>query len=225
MVINSCKNNEFKNGGIEINLTGALKKIAVLDKYKGKKGWLQASLLSLSSFELEEYLLISCTTSEGEIIPGEIASKLFNLPQEIIESAVAPSLLTEKLQQQLSTEKQEVLTEAQERNSEYYNDEIDKLDKWADDMKLSLEKEVKDLESEIKLRKAESRKIVDLKLKVKLQRVIKELEKKRNEKRKNLFEAQDQIDEKKEKLLNDIESRLEQDIQIKKLFTINWNLI
>jgi ERCC4-related helicase len=225
MVINSCKNNEFENGGIEIDLSGATKKIAVLDKFKGKQGWLQASLLSLSSFELEEYLLISCTTSEGEVIPGEIASKFFNLPQKTIEVSSAPDILIEKIEQQLLAEKQEVISEAQERNSEYYNEEIDKLDKWADDMKLSLEKEVKDLESEIKLRKAESRKIVDLKLKVKLQREIKDLEKKRNEKRKNLFEAQDQIDDRKEKLLNDIESRLEQDIQLKKLFTINWNLI
>jgi hypothetical protein len=225
MVINSCKINEFENGGIEIDLSGATKKIAVLDKYKGKRGWLQVSLLSLSSFELEEYLIISCVTEEGEIIPGEIASKLFNLPQITSEYIKVPAEFTEQLQVQLLSEKQEVLGEAQERNSEYYNEEIDKLDKWADDMKLSLEKEVKDLELEIKLRKAESRKIIDLKLKVKLQREIKDLEKKRNEKRKNLFEAQDQIDERKEKLLNDIESRLEQDINIKKLFTINWNLI
>ncbi len=225
MVINSCKTNEFDKGSIEINLSESTKKIAVLDKYKGKRGWLQAALVSLNSFELEEYLIISCVTEDGEIIPGEIASKFFNLPQIAAAYSLAPAVLTEQLQEQLFSEKQDVLSKAQERNSEYYNEEIDKLDKWADDMKLSLEREVKDLESEIKLRKAESRKIVDLKLKVKLQREIKDLEKKRNEKRKNLFEAQDQIDERKEKLLNDIESRLEQDINIKQLFTINWNLI
>ncbi len=116
------------------------------------------------------------------------------------------------------------MSEAQLRNSEYYNEEIDKLEKWADDMKLSLEKEIKDLEAEIKLKKAESRKILDLFYKVKLQREIKDLEKKRNEKRKHLFEAQDQIDERKEQLLNEIEARLQQDIQIKNLFILNWSL-
>ena len=121
-------------------------------------------------------------------------------------------------------EQQACLSEAQLRNSEYYNEEIDKLEKWADDMKLSLEKEIKDLEAEIKLKKAESRKVIDLSFKLKLQRDIKDIERKRNEKRRHLFEAQDQIDERKESLLNEIESRLQQDIQMKNLFILHWNL-
>jgi len=35
---------------------------------------------------------------------------------------------------------------------------MDKLDQWADDMKISLQKEIEDLYAEIKLRKAEARK-------------------------------------------------------------------
>ena len=110
------------------------------------------------------------------------------------------------------------------RNNDYYNEEIDKLEKWADDMKLSLEKEIKDLESEIKLKRAESRRIIDLNIKVRIQREIKELEKKRNDKRRNLFEAQDQIDSRKENLLNEIEARLQQSVKLEELFTIKWHL-
>ena len=102
---------------------------------------------------------------------------------------------------------------------------MDKLDQWADDMKISLEKEIKDLDAEIKLRKYEAKKMLNLENKVKAQREIKELEKKRSEKRQNLFEAQDNIDEKKEDLLNDIEKRLKQNITVNALFTIKWKLI
>jgi len=54
--------------------------------------------------------------------------------------------------------------------------------------------------------------MLNLEAKVKSQRQIKELEKKRSEKRQTLFSAQDEIDEKKEILLSNIEKRLNQKI-------------
>lgn len=223
-VIQQCKSISDALGSVEINLSNSSKRVSALEPYQGKSGWLQVSLFSINSFELEEYLLISCITDDGEILTSDVASKLFTLPQTENKERVLEYQTRDALQRQMIAEQQLCLTEAQLRNSEYYNEEIDKLEKWADDMKLSLEKEIKDLEGEIKLKKAESRKIVDLNYKLKLQREIKDLEKKRNDKRRHLFEAQDQIDERKENLLNEIESRLQQKTQMKNLFILHWNL-
>jgi len=55
--------------------------------------------------------------------------------------------------------------------------------------------------------------------------LIKDLEKKRSEKRQHLFEAQDLIEDKKENLLTEIEQRLRQEINTTELFTIKWSLI
>ncbi|MGY0035148.1 hypothetical protein [Pedobacter sp. NJ-S-72] len=77
----------------------------------------------------------------------------------------------------------------------------------------------------IKLRKAEAKKMLNLDAKVKAQRQIKELEKKRSEKRQTLFVAQDQIDNKKENLLINIEKMLSQKIDQKELFTFKWRMI
>ena len=92
-------------------------------------------------------------------------------------------------------------------------------------MKLSLDKEIKDLDAEIKLRKSEAKKMLNLEAKVKAQRAIKDLEKKRSEKRQHLFEAQDTIDDRKENLLDEIERRLKQEINTTELFTIKWTMI
>jgi len=62
---------------------------------------------------------------------------------------------------------------------------------------MSLEREIKDLDAEIRLRKAEARKLSDLESKVH----VKELEKQRDDKRRHLFEAQGQIEGKKDGLL------------------------
>ena len=51
------------------------------------------------------------------------------------------------------------------------------------------------------------------------------MERKRIEKRQNLFNAQDEIDEKKELLLSRIEKMLQQKVQHTELFTIKWRII
>lgn len=89
-------------------------------------------------------------------------------------------------------------------------------------MKISLEKEIKDLDAVISLRKSGAKKMLQLDATVKAQRAIKELEKKRNEKRLNLFEAQDLTNDHKENLLTEIEQRLQQEINTTELFTFEW---
>jgi ERCC4-related helicase len=223
-VIEHCKQNGDALGRLEFHLSNSGKKVAALEPFIGKSGWMQVSLFSIHSFELEEYLLVSCVTEENEAIAGNIASKFWNLQQDALSKEAPTHSVRLSLQGQMQQEQNLCLLEAQERNSQYYNEEIDKLDKWADDMKLSLEKEIKDLEFEIRLRKNESRKILELERKLAIQREIKDMEKQRNEKRRNLFEAQDAIDERKENLLNEIEQRIKQEIKMSDLFTIKWSL-
>jgi chromosome segregation ATPase len=117
-----------------------------------------------------------------------------------------------------------ILDDCMKRNARFFDDEYEKLDKWAEDMKLSLEREIKDLDAEIRLRKAEARKLSDLESKVQEHRHVKELEKQRDDKRRHLFETQDQIDGKKDGLLEEVEARMKQQVSHKILFSIRWEL-
>lgn len=97
------------------------------------------------------------------------------------------------------------------------------MDKWAD-VKSSIELELKELDRDIKARKTEAKKILNLEEKVKAQRQIKEMEKRRNELRQNLYQAQDEVDGRKESLINEIEARLKQKIEESELFTVRWSV-
>ena len=77
---------------------------------------------------------------------------------------------------------------------------------------------------EIKTLKTEARKIVKLDEKVKAQRQIKDMEKKRNGMRLNLFKLQDEADERKEKLIEEIEGRLRQKIRVNEVFLVKWKI-
>ena len=105
------------------------------------------------------------------------------------------------------------------------DNEVDKLDKWAEDMKKALELDLKKLDVDIKISKTNAKKILNLDEKLKAQRGIKDMEKKRNEMRKKLYEAQDTVEGRKEKLIEQVESQLKQKSKLESLFTIRWRVV
>ena len=124
-----------------------------------------------------------------------------------------------------SKQQEDILQRNAGRNAGILDSEMEKLDKWAEDVKNSLEIELKELDKEIKTRKTEAKKILKLEEKVAAQREIKEMEKKRNTLRQNLYQAQDEVDSKKENLINEIEARLKQNIGTTELFLIKWTIV
>src|SRR4030065_1331233 len=123
--------------------------------------------------------------------------------------------LQEALEKIAHRQKEDILQNNAERNGGFFDFEIEKLDKWADDVKSSIELELKELDKEIKARKTEAKKILKLDEKVKSQRQIKEMEKRRNELRMNLYQAQDEVDGRKERLIEEVEARLKQRVESK----------
>jgi hypothetical protein len=60
--------------------------------------------------------------------------------------------------------------------------------------------------------------------KVALHRRIKDLETRRSEKRRGLFDAQDAVDARKDSLLSEIESRLKQGVTKAQIFIARWRV-
>ncbi len=224
-ILQACKELETPAKEVVFDYTNSNTRIAYLEKFIGQSGWMKVQLLQVNSFELEEYFLISCFTDEGEEIYPDMANRFFSLDASVKNNILMSKAIEETFKESLFSLKQNILNENALRNNNFFDVEIDKLDQWADDMKISLEKEIKDIDAEIKLKKIEAKKTLNLELKVKSQREIKELENKRSDKRKRLFQAQDEIDERKENLLSEIEQRLNQKIIETELFTIRWKII
>lgn len=210
---------------VVFDYTGSPKKITALEPLVGKSGWMQLSKLSIQSFQEEDYLIAAGIAEDGEVLPSDIISRFFSLEAQVDDEANLPGSYNRLIQDLTSNEVKRAQQISLERNTLYFSVEYDKLDHWADDMKISLEKELSDLDAEIKLKKSEARRITDLKTKVAAQREIKDLEKERNDKRKKLFEAQDQIEQQKEKLLSDVENQLAQGEKLDNLFVIKWKMI
>ena len=76
-----------------------------------------------------------------------------------------------------------------------------KLESWADDLKLGLEREIKEMDRQIKEARRAATAALSLEEKLAAQKQIRALESQRNAKRKSLFEAQDQVDAQRDQLI------------------------
>ena len=197
--------------------------ISPIKQLVGETGFLQVSQLTINSFEIEDHILATAITQNGEVIDQEIVKKLFSLNAQIGEEniKIANQKLLEEEQNKIAKISENILL----KNNQFFDEEVEKLDAWAEDMKKSLEIDLKRLEIEIKSKKTHAKKVLILPEKVKLQREIKELEKKRNETRQKLYQAQDKVDEQKEELLTKTEAKLKQQSELKILFTVKFKII
>ena len=201
-------------------------KVALLEKQIGNAGWMRIEKFTIEASEPEDYLLIACYNDDGRQIPSEIAERMFSLYAEEGRRAQISSEMADVLEQDIRKQKEAAKDENYKRNQTFFETEIEKLNLWADDVKIGLEREITDLDAEIKLRKSEARKFTRLEEKIEAQRMVKDLEKRRSEKRRSLFEAQDEVDAKKEKLFDEVEQTLRQKKATEEtLFNIRWRII
>jgi hypothetical protein len=128
------------------------------------------------------------------------------------------------LQEIIEKRKAAIQRTISERNARFFEMEAEKLDDWADDLKVALEREIKDIDRQIKEAKRAATLALTLEEKLAGQKQVRVLESQRNSKRRALFDAQDEIDQRREKLIADIEGKLAQTTRLESLLAIRWRL-
>ncbi len=223
LILQGIKTNDLPSAELVFDYTNYGKIISPIKELVGTSGVLKISELTVDSFETEDTILITAVKDNGDILEEEIAKKLFELDADVNHTVESISNETIEVSEKV---KIEILSSnISDRNSDFFGDEVDKLDKWAEDVKKSLEIELKRLDIDIKTLKTNAKKILKLDEKVRLQREIKDMEKKRNEMRQKLYIAQDEVDVKKEGLLVKVESRLKQKTTFTPLFMVKFKVI
>lgn len=199
-------------------------KVSILEPLIGQSGWLKAWVYTVASLDqAEDHLILAANTDNQRLLDEEITTRMLTLPAQPIGAPIvepAPDLLEEVLQQRQRNLNQEI----SERNARFFEAEADKLDGWADDLKIGLEREIKELDRQIKEARRAATAALTLEEKLAGQKQIKALEVQRNQKRRFLFDAQDEVDRQREALIEQIEGKLQQKTELIELFEIRWRL-
>jgi hypothetical protein len=117
-----------------------------------------------------------------------------------------------------------ILREINQRNLGYFEQEVQKLDAWADDLKLGLEQEIKEIDREIKEVRRTAATSPTLEEKLSWQKKQRELEAKRSKLRRDLFARQDEVEAQRNDLISQLEVQLQQQIEERMLFTVEWQM-
>jgi hypothetical protein len=110
---------------------------------RGTSGWLAVELLTDNSLGgKEQRLVVSAITKDGHVLPEDDPEKLLRLPaQEQIRLDTTPNDQA-VLHADLTQRKNRLTEHINRRNLKYFEQEVQKLDAWADDLKVGLENEI-----------------------------------------------------------------------------------
>ncbi|MDH5857589.1 SNF2-related protein [Lampropedia aestuarii] len=199
-------------------------KISTLEAYRGKAGWLTVRLITVETLgNREEHLLVAAATTDGVLLAEDDPEKLLRLPAttQAVSLFNAPdaTLLVD-----VEARKNALLREVNERNLGYFEQEVQKLDAWADDLKLGLEQEIKEIDREIKEVRRTAATSPTLDEKLSWQKKQRELEGKRGKLRRELFNRQDEVEAQRNDLISQLESQLQQQVEERMIFTVEWEL-
>jgi adenine-specific DNA-methyltransferase len=198
--------------------------ISTLEDWREHSGWLTVSHCSVESLDQrEDYLFLGATTDTGAVLDEETAARMLSLPGKVI-GPLDGKPPHDQLNALVEKRKAETQRAISERNARFFEAEAEKLECWADDLKLGLEREIKELDRQIKETRRAAITALTLEEKLAGHKQIKALESQRNERRRSLFEAQDKVDQQRENLIVTIEGKLTQNTSSSDLFTIRWRL-
>ncbi|HQB28416.1 MAG TPA: SNF2-related protein [Paludibacter sp.] len=198
--------------------------ISVIEQLKGKSGWLILTKLTIKSFENDEYLLFNAFDDEGMVIHPEVCEKLFDCTARINEITL-PKIEKEKLMTDARIHSEATLNGVMERNNSFYKEECERLFRWADDLMLSAEKELKDTKNQLRELNRQLRLAINQQERLDVELKVKSLGKKQREQRQKIFDVEDEIASKRDVLIDQLKDRLQQKTQTEHLFTIRWNVI
>lgn len=200
-------------------------RVSTLEPYRGKAGWLTCRLLEVVALgNQEQHLLVAATTTDGVSLAEDDPQKLLRLPATTRAASLFNKAGDATLAADVEGRRTELLRQINQRNLGYFEQEVHKLDAWADDLKLGLEQEIKEIDRQIKEVRRTAATSPTLEEKLSWQKKQRDLEGRRSKLRRELFARQDEVEAQRNDLISQLEAQLQQQVEERTLFTVEWEL-
>ena len=225
IVLARAKDRHLPAAEVHFDYSEYIGKVSALEQFVGKSGSLSLSRFTVESLDqAEDHLIFAAVADDGRTLDDEAAARLIGLPGRVVADRPADSASPPELADLTQQRQAAIQRDIFERNARFFEAEADKLDGWADDLKLGLEREIKELDRQIKEARRAATAALTLEEKLAGQKQIKALESQRSVKRRSLFDAQDEVDRQREQLIQNIEAKLAQKTSTEVVFSLRWRL-
>jgi hypothetical protein len=141
---------ELSVATLRLDLSRAQPAVASLAPFAGHPGWMVCGRLHATSLREEQHLVFAGVADDGARLDADQCRRLMGLG--VLRSDPYTGPISATLDAARSDALAAVLGEVDRRNAAWYDEEVAKLDAWAADLRVSLERELKDLDRQIDVR-------------------------------------------------------------------------
>lgn len=199
--------------------------LADVAELRGQSGWMRVARLTLNTpAKTYDEIVCAAFTDDGREVHAETVERLLQVPGQETDAAIGP-VPDIHLSGVLEARQTSVVARAQERLGEFLNEEEERLDAWRDDAKVLFDQQIKTLTKEANEKKKLARATSNLEAKLELQREAKQIQRQVDDLQHQLYTRLREIDQERERMLDQIADQLNLIPALTTLFTIRWNLV
>lgn len=172
--------------------------------------------------EPEDHLILTAVSDNGTHLDQEQTRRLLDVPASIC--ATGPVELTSKVLEIAERRLASVLEEISMRQGTWFEEEMEKLDRWAEDKRTGLKANLREHDDTLKTLKRDARQAASLPDKLAIQKKIKQVETARDEAWRAYDTEARTIESAKEALIDDVEVRLAVDQSVDRVLSIRFTV-
>jgi hypothetical protein len=225
-VVEQCRSLATPTAELIFDYAGHDGKISLFEQTAFQSGWMRVAMLRFSYFEeAQDIFLLSAITDDGQILDEDVANRFFALPASVGNHCEISQTIAKRLSE-IEAEKNATHRAAiQERNTVWFRDEAAKLDAWASDRTRAVEDEIDTVKRRLKELNRKQPHAATAQEQLDIQQEILMLKSKQNKLRATLFSAEDEIQEKRRTMIDDIKQRMTLTALAMPLFDVRWRIV
>jgi hypothetical protein len=179
--------------------------------------------LRLDGLESEDHLVLAGVTSGGQELPAAQLRRLFDVPAQVKEDG--PPAIPARLDALAKRRVDGLLHDISTRQGTWFEEEMDKLDRWAEDKRTGLKADLREHDDKLKDFKREVRQAATLPEKLSLQKQVRQVESAREEAWRAYDAEAREIEVAKDRLIDDVQARLGVTQSIERVLVISFTVL
>lgn len=168
-------------------------------------------------------VIVAAVTDTGEVLDAGTAARLIKVPAraDAFDEEPPPPMLA----QAVTLQEADVTASVQQKLEHFLNEESEKLDHWQEDAEAAFKREQEEVKKDIAAKQKLSRAAtLGLQDKLDLKREIAALKAKETTLKRTHFERLDEISRERDRMLDEVEAKLQMTPTVEPLFEVRWSL-
>lgn len=224
-IVSDCLNTKLAPSA-DFDITNYRYKIKEIQDLKGKTGILNLSKVKISSFENEEYLILTGRLSDGTFLERDVCEKLFRISSCDSDVTIKiPQEVTNSLMNDVKAQVDSTVTQSMNRNNGILQSEITRIDKWANDKISGIELKVEMLREQRKNLQKDYDYSSNSEEKVKIEAEINKISKQIKSSWLELADNEDLVEAERKKIVDKLKAQNMKTVETTNIFNMNFRVI